>query len=195
MTTITRPILGVYSLVDPRTGKVMYRGQANDIHQRYADHCDLAKPDSNIGKRRWIRGLIEVGELPTLVIEAVCKTVAECDQVERRLIREGKASGACEFNRASGGKTNRAVPKLGNTTMSAWYAAAEDVREADALLRRARERLANDNAGSEVFGHFLNAIQGLDRCRDKLGSIVERRFSGWDMAASLFVVPGDEYGR
>jgi hypothetical protein len=188
-------IVGVYSLRDPKTHAIVYVGQANDMDRRYSEHCDVGSYTSNLPLRRWVKGLVDKGLLPEMRVERECKTASECDEVEERLISEAKSAGLCEFNRAPGGKTNRAVPKLANTTQEAWYDAAADFREARRLIEKARATMDANGGGAAVYGHFLASLQGFDRGRLKLAEVVLQRFPTWDLASQLFLAPGDEFGR
>lgn len=59
----------IYSLTDPRDGRVRYVGKANDIKRRMYDHVYAALHSSKRNYRtNWIRALVECGQMPQLCI-------------------------------------------------------------------------------------------------------------------------------
>lgn len=80
----------VYHLIDPNTKQVRYVGKSRNPRARLASHIVEAKESQSTAKKVWIRGLLDVGMSPVLVI------VAEYDTEAAGRIRE---SAECHANR------------------------------------------------------------------------------------------------
>lgn len=108
-----RPTGGVYGLIDPRSGRMMYVGQSIDIDYRYRQHCNIVCFDGNLEKHHWIADLRRCELSPTLVILRECAW-PESDDVEKQLISRYRLEGQCELNIAPGGMYNRSSRKADN---------------------------------------------------------------------------------
>lgn len=80
----------VYHLIDPNTKQVRYVGKSRNPRARLASHIVEAKESQSTAKKVWIRGLLDVGMSPVLVI------VAEYDTEAAGRVRE---SAECHANR------------------------------------------------------------------------------------------------
>jgi hypothetical protein len=184
-----RPTCGVYALVDPRSGRVMYVGQSIDIDYRFRQHVNPNVHDNNMDKWRWIAGLRNAGLVPRLVILAEVDW-PESDQVEKDYIRQYRTSGQCELNLAVGGKTNRSVTKLGNARKDDWFQLGrqlKDVREAlmNVMTETCRIGTAKD---ADAIQHVLSK---LDVARSRLENRLLREFPEWTDVTKVFYGPND----
>lgn len=90
------PPSGVYALVDPRDGRVMYVGRSVDIPKRFKQHVNC-RWDRNRKKAAWIAELKKLGLSPDLEIIAKCNPM-EAGEIEVRMIAIYRRMGQCELN-------------------------------------------------------------------------------------------------
>lgn len=154
---------GVYALCDPRTNRVMYVGQSIDIEYRYRQHCDPNIWDNNPRKRNWTKGLRRAGLKPTLRVLVECD-YPESDAEETRLIREFKADGQAEFNRASGGQGNRAVSLSSNSHPDDWFQIGLSIKSARFKLVMAQAEVGR-LAGKRAMKKVASAVRALDQLK------------------------------
>lgn len=98
-------VSGVYALIDPRTGLVMYVGQAANIKSRYKQHCGNRSP-TNPRVGRWIDDLKSAGIIPRLVMVEKCRRPRK-DKIEIAEIARLRKIGQCELNFFAGGQPTR----------------------------------------------------------------------------------------
>ena len=103
---------GVYALIDPRTGVVMYVGQSDDFRYRYMGHLN-AKGENNPRKNEWVAEPDALGLKPTLSL--VKKSYGpKKDEVEIKEICRLHPLGQCQLNmtmRGSGPRAYRSKKK------------------------------------------------------------------------------------
>jgi hypothetical protein len=186
-----QPVAGVYALIDPRTGRVMYIGQSIDIDYRYRQHCTNLR-DINREKVEWIWDLGKRALRPQLKVLAEC-TWPESDEVESRLIREYKAKGQCELNKIIGGP-DRKPNKFLTAHQDDWFHLARKIKYARDLLMEIQQdvfRLAGGPSESKIRG----VITALDRCKSFFEHKLYELFPDWLDVARVFFGSdlGDDY--
>jgi hypothetical protein len=93
----------IYGLIDPRDGLIRYIGKTESITVRLRGHvCDARKTDSD--KARWIKELLALGLLPTVLSLEIVPVEASWEEAEKRHIAEYKARGVVLLNRTGGGQ-------------------------------------------------------------------------------------------
>ncbi len=58
----------IYGLLDPKSNKLRYIGKANDPEARLAKHIREAKKSTSLHRLAWIRGLLNEGLIPKLIL-------------------------------------------------------------------------------------------------------------------------------
>lgn len=122
-------MVGIYALVDPRTGKIRYIGQSVCIETRFHQHCKSKYADSNYKKIRWVSELAALGLTPELRVlqtyDSLCSW--KIDEDEKRLISQHRRRGDCDLNMATGGK-HRGKSKFIMSTDRQWFEIAVNLR-------------------------------------------------------------------
>ena len=113
-------LCGVYALIDPRTGVVMYVGQSDDCRYRYMGHLN-AKGENNPRKNEWVAEPDALGLKPTLSL--VKKSYGpKKDEVEIKEICRLHPLGQCQLNmtmRDSGPRAYSSNKKKAKTRFTA----------------------------------------------------------------------------
>lgn len=173
-TATFRRVVGIYGLVDPRTGRVMYVGQSVDCEYRFRKHLRNESAD-NPAKSRWLRELDVLDLGPRLVVLEECGR-EELDLAERRWLRQLKADGQAELNITSGGVSRTASPSLN--------AHIDDLHQEQQYLASIRQALMDSAnrlfvlVGAGVPNLIRNAVMSLDKAADKLHADTERTSEG-----------------
>jgi hypothetical protein len=113
-------VCGVYALIDPRTGVVMYVGQSDDFRHRYMGHLN-AMGESNPRKNEWVAELDALRLKPTLSLVKKCYGPKK-DEVEIKEICRLHRLGQCQLNStlgASGPRAYRRKKKNAKTRFTA----------------------------------------------------------------------------
>lgn len=157
-----KPKMGVYGLVDPRTGRTMYVGQSVDIERRYRQHIDPRGACSNLHFRRWAGELRRLGLEPRLTVLHECDW-PELDRIERETIRQFRAKGEADLNISTGGRS-RTASKCLNTNPDDWLQLANQINLASDLIyeiANAAGRMAGVRYGDRTarIGRSLCAIK------------------------------------
>jgi hypothetical protein len=176
---------GIYALIDPRTDRTMYVGQAIDIEYRYRQHCSNNSPyrQSNMDKYHWIEELKSLGLVPKLVVLEECNW-PESDEVEKRLIREHKARGECELNRAVGGQ-GAVIRRSQNGHKDDWFQLGREIKETrERLMHIVTEscRLAGGGRADE----WAKVVSYLDRAKARLEAVLHKTFPEWENFTRVF---------
>jgi hypothetical protein len=112
---------GVYALIDPRTGVVMYVGHSDDFRYRYLGHLN-AKGESNPRKNEWVAEPVALGLKPTLSL--VKKSYGpKKDEVEIKEICQLRRLGQCQLNMTMRGSGPRAYRRKKKKAKSRFTAA------------------------------------------------------------------------
>ncbi len=96
---MSKAVCGIYAITFD--DKVMYIGQAKDIHKRFKQHCSVAQNRGNTLKNAWLTQQLKDNILPVL------KTVEETDNLDEReiyWIDSYRTQGQAELNMHDGGK-------------------------------------------------------------------------------------------
>jgi hypothetical protein len=178
-------VSGVYALIDPRSGRVMYVGQSIDIDFRYRQHCDpfVTTSDCNLRKRHWIDELRKSDLTPTLVILERCE-YPDSDEIERHYIRDFRAQGQCEFNIADGGRNCRAVG-VNQGHRDDWFQLGLKIKRADALLWEIAQDLCR-LSGARLADRMINLMTKLRRIKWAIEIDLEKRFPEWKDISAMF---------
>lgn len=126
-------LVSIYSLTDPRDGRVRYVGRSENPQRRLLGH--LSCGDGSPGKRQWIRSLRADGQKPTI---AVLETVPfkQAKDAERQWIERLVASGASLLN----GEVSRRSLTLSfvadTATIAAIHRIASTIESRDLCSRR-----------------------------------------------------------
>jgi hypothetical protein len=177
---------GIYGLIDPRTGKVMYVGKAVDIERRYRQHCSGKVFDGNLAKAKWIDDLRHCGIRPRLTVlrEVPRLEFDTMDEAEKETIRSMKADGLAELNLAVGG-SSRSVKVALNGSQDDWIALGD-------MLKKVREdlfvaaNLAGSLAGAKHCDAVLKASHDIDKARSNLENVLAKTFPEWRELTKVF---------
>jgi hypothetical protein len=180
---------GVYALVDPRSGRVMYCGQSLDVDYRYRQHVEGNGYAGNPEKARWIAGLRAQGLAPKLVILAECDW-PESDDVEKQFIRNFKVNGQCELNKAAGGQQNRGVSKLANSHKDDWFQLGRKVKAARELMFEIVQDVGKVG-GPKAASYAIEVMQSFDRFKARMETMLVRAFPEWRDISRVFYGPTD----
>ncbi len=184
LTVIFQPVMGIYALAHPDTGRVMYVGKSADVDFRYRQHCDLFSSGLNLKKQEWIEELRREDKKPKLVVLEKVKSALKLDEAERKWIHKYKARGEAEINISSGG-SNPAISSVLNAPREEWFQFAWKIRSARLLL----SELAS-SAGRMASAKHCDAILKLERKLYKEIERIEQRvlkeFPNWhDVSKAL----------
>jgi hypothetical protein len=95
----------IYSLTDPRDGRVRYVGKTNDIRIRLSNHVSQALHYRKRNHRvNWIRSLVEGGQLPVLSI--LEEGAGDWAAAEKKWIARFRQAGYELVNATDGGEGN-----------------------------------------------------------------------------------------
>ena len=184
LTKTFQPVIGIYALSHPDTGRVMYVGKSVDVDFRYRQHCDLFSSGLNLKKQEWIEELRREGKKPKLVVLEKVESALKLNEAERRWIHNYKARGEAEINISSGG-SNPAISPVLNAPREEWFQFAWKVRSARSLLLD----LAS-SAGRMASAKHCDAILKLERKLykeiEKIEQRVLKEFPDWrDVSEAL----------
>lgn len=180
---------GVYALVDPRSGRVMYVGQSLDIDYRYRQHVNPRVYSGNVEKDRWIAGLRATNLRPRLVVLSECDW-PESDDVEKQFIKNYKTNGQCELNLAAGGQQSRAVSKLANSHKDDWFQLGRKLKTVHDLVVEAVSEVG-DLAGPKASGEAIEIKRALDKFKARMEARLVKAFPEWADFARVFYGPND----
>ena len=188
------PISGVYALIDPRTNRVMYVGQAPDIEHRFRQHINLNRPFDQKQVKDWVTELKREGMRPTVeVLEEA--TWPHTDPIEARYIRDYKVNCQCELNRARGGQYGQPGGAADGGNLSAfnghkndWHELGRAIKEARVLLREI-EAEASRLGGTVGKRPMKETVAKFDRAKHFLEGIMRREFPEWSNISQLFTGP------
>jgi hypothetical protein len=178
---------GIYALVDPRTGRIMYVGQSIDIEKRFRTHLDTDRYEPNIAKRRWLKELARLDLKPQLIVLEEC-AFADLDSAERRTISSLKASGLAELNLTPGGSTDRSVSRLGNSHPDDWFQLGLKVKRARGLILSIIEDSARLGGKSHAVA-WRKVLSGIDSAKARLEGILQLTFPKWSDSGRVFYGP------
>lgn len=93
----------IYSLTDPRDGRIRYVGKANNIKRRLCCHIHESLHSQKRNHRlNWIRSLVEIGQMPHLCI--LESGEGDWQEAEKRWIKTFRDAGYELVNATDGGE-------------------------------------------------------------------------------------------
>lgn len=139
----------IYTLTDPRTGRVRYVGQALDVRERFRRHLRIRDGSH---RANWITLLASNGAQPILsVVQEV--SLEEKDDAERAWIAKLRAEGADLVNSTDGGEgrvgwkhslDSRVKMSVGHRGKPSWNKGRTFSAESRAKMSAAAKRRASD---------------------------------------------------
>lgn len=184
---LTRPLVTIYALGDPRSGLVRYVGQTVNLQARTEKHVGGRTDQRNPELRGWLAELRRAGLEPQVRVLEECRTPGVADAQEKHWIRKFIAEGLDLLNRCDGG-TRGITPAL-HAGRDRWLQVAVDLRAVRADGARVRDALAETMGGSKPTTVRMNAaLNALDQARDSLCETLQVLFPEWseDLISSLY---------